>query len=73
MNYFKEGFYNLYSTSQVSASWDLNHHTQWQSNILKEEKDGISRMVTEEEISTALWSLKAFKAPRPNGLHAGFF
>lgn len=73
MNYFKEGFYNLYSTSQVSASWDLNHHTQWQSNILKEEKDGISRMVTEEEISTALWSLKAFKAPGPNGLHAGFF
>lgn len=30
-------------------------------------------MVTEEEISTALWSLKAFKAPGPDGLHAGFF
>ena len=30
-------------------------------------------MVTEEEIKTALWSLKAFKAPGPNGLHVGFF
>lgn len=30
-------------------------------------------MVTEEEISTTLWSLKVFKAPRPDGLHAGFF
>ena len=26
-----------------------------------------------EEIKNALWSLKAFKAPRPNGLHARFF
>ena len=30
-------------------------------------------MVTEEEIKAALWSLKAFKAPGPDGLHADFF
>ena len=30
-------------------------------------------MVIDEEISIALWSMKAFKAPGPNGLHAGFF
>ena len=30
-------------------------------------------MVTEEEIKAALWSLKAFKAPSPDGLHVGFF
>ena len=30
-------------------------------------------MVTNEEISTALWSLKAFKAPGSDGLHARFF
>ena len=30
-------------------------------------------MVTEEEISVALWSLKAFKAPGPDGLHVGFY
>lgn len=30
-------------------------------------------MVSEEEISTALWSLKAFKAAGSDGLHVGFF
>ena len=29
--------------------------------------------MSEEEIKAALWSLKAFKAPGPDGLHAGFF
>lgn len=27
----------------------------------------------EEEIRVGLWALKPFKAPRPNGLHAGFY
>ena len=30
-------------------------------------------MVTEEEVRAAIWSMKAFKAPGPDGLHAGFF
>ena len=29
--------------------------------------------ITNEEIKTALWSLKACKAPGPDGLHARFF
>ena len=29
--------------------------------------------VKEKEIKDGLWALKAFKAPRPNGLHAGFY
>lgn len=39
----------------------------------EEEKCSISREVSEEEIRATLWSLKAFKAPEPDGLHAGFF
>ena len=73
MNYFREGFYKLYSIAQESTTWDIDHHPQWQSKISEEEKDSISHMVTDEEISTALWSLKAFKAPGSNGLHARFF
>ena len=73
MNYFREGFYKLYSTAQESTTWDIDHHTQWQSKISEEEKDSSSHMVTDEEISTALWSLKAFKAPGSDGLHARFF
>ena len=73
MNYFREGFHKLYTTSQDSAIWELNYHSQWQAKLLEEEKDIISHIVSEEEISAALWSLKAFKAPRPDGFHAGFF
>lgn len=29
--------------------------------------------VTDLEIAASLWSLKAFKAPGPDGLHVGFF
>lgn len=29
--------------------------------------------ITDEEIAEGLWSLKPFKAPGPDGLHAGFF
>ena len=29
--------------------------------------------VTEEKIKATLWSLKPFKAPSPDGLHASFF
>ena len=73
MNYFREGFLKLYTSSQDSATWDLNYHLQWQAKLLEEEKDSISHMVSEEEISAALWSLKAFKAPRLDSLHARFF
>ena len=30
-------------------------------------------VVTDAEIKDSLWALKAFKAPGPDGLHAGFF
>ena len=30
-------------------------------------------MVTIEEIKSALWSMKPYKAPSPDGLHMGFF
>lgn len=39
----------------------------------EEERCSISEEVLEEEIKSALWSLKAFKALRLDGLHAGFF
>ncbi|XP_075645570.1 uncharacterized protein LOC142616645 [Castanea sativa] len=41
--------------------------------LSKEEKNRMGREVVDEEIKAALWSLKAFKVPCPDGLHAGFF
>ena len=36
-------------------------------------KESISGSASEEEIRAVVWSLKPFKAPGPDGLHAGFF
>ncbi|KAK9991108.1 hypothetical protein SO802_026093 [Lithocarpus litseifolius] len=39
----------------------------------EEDQDWIGRGVTEEDVRNGLWALKPFKAPGPDGLHAGFF
>ena len=41
--------------------------------LSKEAKDFIGAMVTLEEIKDALWSMKPYKAPGLDGLHARFF
>ena len=73
MTHFKEGFIRLYSTTQVKADWRHNLRHGWQVSLMEEEKNNLDQSVSDEEIASALWSLKAFKAPGPNGLHAGFF
>ena len=72
-NHFKEGFLKIYTTAQKVANREFNYNLQWQPKLSSEEKNSISHMVMEDEIKTAPWSLKAFKAPGPDGLHAGFF
>ena len=71
--YIKNGFAGIYSTSLVSVPITHNTSYQWQPRLSEEEKQSISGGVTEEEIKVALWSLKPFKAPGPDGLPAGFF
>ena len=72
-SYIREGFMKIYTTSQEVATWEINHNQNWQAKLSNEEKVSLSHMVTDEEIRTAFWSLKAFKALGPDGLHAGFF
>ena len=72
-NHIKEWFLKLYTTSQEVATWEINHNQHSQTKLSNEERDSISHMVSDEEIRTALWFLKAFKAPSPDGLYAGFF
>ena len=73
MNLFREGFMKLYTTSQVMTKWNIVKWTSWQVRLTEEEKSSLNMPVCDEEITSALWSLKAFKAPGPDGLHAGFF
>ena len=71
--YIRSGFVGIYSTSLVSAPITYNLNYQWQPRLSEEEKQSLSGGVTDEEIKAALWSLKPFKAPGRDGLHAGFF
>ena len=72
-NFIWSGFNEVYSSSLSSASWSIPFTTTWQDKLSDEQRVSISGDASVEEIKNVLWSLKAFKAPRPDGLHAGFF
>lgn len=72
MNHFREGFMSLYSTLKSLLSGELIIIRNGNQSSWTKRRIAIN-MVTDEEISTALWSMKAYKAPGPDGLHAGFF
>ena len=63
----------MYTSSIYSASWSAPIVTHWQGRLSDEEKESIDGDASVEEIKFALWSLKAFEALGPDGLHAGFF
>ena len=73
MDYFRNGFISLYTTSQRMVLRNPILNLQWQAQLSDEDKRGLGLSVTKEEIKDALWSMKAYKAPGPDGLHAGFF
>ena len=56
-----------YSTLSSEVSHISNYF------LTEEEKNRFNQRISEEEIRVGLWALKAFKAPGPDGLHAGFF
>lgn len=70
---FRSGFNNIYTSSFTSGSRAAPDVSQSQARLSDVEKESIGGIASEEEIKSALWSLKAFKALGPDGLHAGFF
>ena len=72
-DFIRRGFEGVYTSSLLSSSRCNPLPSQWQVKLFEEEKMSINGVALEEEIKSALWSLKPFKAPGPNGLHAGFF
>ena len=66
----RNGFSKLYSASLCSAPSHIQPDSTRHACITDEDQDSL---FCKEEIRAGLWSLKAFKAPRPDGLHAGFF
>ena len=71
--YIRNGFERVYTSSFFSVTRAAPCASQWQVNLSEEEKQSIGGAALEDEIKMTLWSLKVFKAPGPNGLHAGFF
>lgn len=72
-NFIRSGFNEIYSTSLSCVPKTDPITSAWQSRLTDLERESISGSAFEEEIRTAVWSLKPFKAPGPDGLHAGFF
>lgn len=70
--HIKCGFEKLYS-KELSLSPLSSLVSSFSCYFLFDENcSSISSMVTDEEVRANLWSLKPFKAPGPNRLHAGF-
>lgn len=72
-NFIRKGFMDLFTSDHCSATLVDWNPPFWHSFLNEENATSIVNLVTDEEISAALWGLKPFKAPGPDGLHASFF
>ena len=73
MDYIRKSFIELYTTSHNQSNWNPTLPSQWQPALTEEEHGSLEMELNDEENKAVLWSLKASKAPGPDGLHAGFF
>lgn len=73
MNHIKRGFERLFTTSLDFATINPMQPPWWLNSLFDEESSSLGGMVMDAEIKDGHWALKAFKAPGPDGLHAGFF
>ncbi|KAK9998851.1 hypothetical protein SO802_018454 [Lithocarpus litseifolius] len=68
-SFVRQGFLNLFSSGLISVSRSVWLPLSWPNRLTLEEVNQMSS----EEIKEALWTLKPFKAPGPNGLPTSFF
>ena len=73
MEHVRNYFSKLFSTELLSSPLSVASDDLGCPQISSYECHYLSLPVTDEEIKNALWSMKAFKSPGPDGLHAGFF
>lgn len=71
--FIRKGFLELFITSNHCADLKEWQPPFWTSRLNMEDIAQLELPITNEEIFTTLRSLKPYKGPRPNGLHAGFF
>ena len=70
--FIRRGFLELFTTSYHSSSLEEWHPPFWQCELKSEDIEKLIILVNDSEIFSALKSLKPYKAPGPDGLHARF-
>ena len=73
ISFIREGFSKLFSTTLDYSPLHISQPSRWQVVLSKEDKGSLNLPVSDDEIREGLWALKPYKAPGPDGLHAGFF
>lgn len=73
MEHVRNSFAKLFSIELLSSPLSSPSVDITFPQLSYSESHNISLPMTDKEIKHALWSLKAFKSPGPDGLHAGFF
>ena len=70
--HIQQGFVELFSTSHIHVPSGFTLPS-WAPRVSDTESLSIGAPVSANDVKTSLWSFKPFKAPRPDGLHSGFF
>lgn len=72
-DFIRQGFVDLFSSSQVSVPFEDWIPPCWHCRLGNDNRDRLDYPVRDSDIFDTLKTFKPFKAPGPDGLHAGFF
>lgn len=72
MSIIREGYIFLFTTSKNCAPISIWNVISWFNRLSRVEGKLLNCLVTEKEVKDELWSMKPFKAPGQDGMHAGF-
>ena len=70
---FNLSFKKLYKSEQVFCSITPQWRSDWCAKLSQEEVGSLTNIPSDGQIWNALKSMKPYKAPGVDGLHAGFF
>ena len=70
---FLDGFKNLYQTEMVSSRLSSLVDLEWRVKLAQVDAEALSLPPSDLEITNALFAMKPFKAPGPDGIHADFY
>ena len=72
-DYIRKGYSDLFTSSHCYAFRFAWNPPFWNNCLNEVEAETLIRPVSNDDITAGLWSLKAFKTPRLDGLHTRFF